>query len=89
MWMSMQVIFMTGSRAQLLDRARYRRVDYDAGYQPFHITPAYMALCTASTAASKGHGGHAVPCTDDALSPPLPPLLATGFAATSLCTHTN
>lgn len=75
---TMQVIFMTGKRAQLLDRVRFRRVDCDANYQPFHVTPAAVAAATAT--AKKGKAAkEGVPVLDDALSPPLLPQKASGF----------
>lgn len=71
---------MTGTRAQLLDRTRYRRVDCDANCHPFHVTPAAAASPTP-TGAMKGKAGREViPTVDEALSPPLLPLTATGFS---------
>lgn len=56
---TLQVVFMTGEHALLLDRAKHRRVDYAANYEPFHLPPTPDPK--AKNAAT-------------ALSPPLLPL---------------
>lgn len=35
----LQVLFMTATRAELLERVKWRRVDYEQGHEPFHMPP--------------------------------------------------
>lgn len=36
---TLQVVFMTATRAEILERVKWRRVDCDHGCEPFHVPP--------------------------------------------------
>jgi hypothetical protein len=78
---ALQVVFMTGTRVQLLDRVRYRVVDCDASYEPFHVPPAAVAAsCARTSEVKRKPTRESALVADDALSLPILPLHASGLS---------
>lgn len=75
----MQVVFMTGTREQLMDRARHRFVDYDANYQPFHVPPSSVASSgTKMSPAKMKVGKESETVVGTAVSSPVLPQTTSG-----------
>jgi hypothetical protein len=69
---------MTGTRAQLIDRVKYRFVDYGANHQPFHITSTALDTAAPKRPVKGKSGINPAPAANEALSPAVLPLTTSG-----------